>query len=51
MLNTIRNHLEAVGRDNIEIRVVDHADGIELFRIANADKDLAGRLDALAARA
>lgn len=47
MLNTIRNHLEAVGRDNIEIRVVDHADGIELFRIANADKDLAGRLDAL----
>ena len=47
MLNTIRNHIEAVGKDHVEIRVVDHGGGIELFQLSNNDKDLASRLDAL----
>jgi uncharacterized protein len=47
MLNSIRNHIEAVGKEHIEIRVVDHGGGVELFQMANADKDLASRLDTL----
>ncbi len=47
MLNSIRNHVEAVGKDHVEIRVVDHGAGVELFQLANGDKDLASRLDGL----
>lgn len=47
MLNTIKNHIEAVGKEHVEIRVVDHGAGVELFQLANADKELASRLDAL----
>jgi uncharacterized protein len=47
MLNTIRNHVEAVGKEHVEIRVVDHGGGLELFQLATTDKDLASRLDRL----
>jgi uncharacterized protein len=47
ILNTIRNHIEAVGKEHVEIRVVDHGGGVELFQLANTDKDLASRLDKL----
>jgi uncharacterized protein len=47
MLNSIRNHIEAVGKEHVEIRVVNHSDGILLFQLAHAEKDLANRLDAL----
>lgn len=47
MLNTIRNHIEAVGKEHLEIRVVDHGGGLELFQLATTDKDLASRLDRL----
>ncbi len=47
MLNSIRNHIEAVGREHVEIRVVDHGGGVELFQMANSEKELASRLDAL----
>ena len=47
MLNSIRNHIEAVGKEHIEIRVVDHGGGVELFQMANVDKDLASGLDTL----
>ncbi|HEY8063598.1 MAG TPA: DsrE family protein [Methylosinus sp.] len=50
MLNSIKNHIEAVGERHVEIRVVDHAGGVELFQLANADKELAARLDALKAQ-
>lgn len=47
MLNSIKNHIEAVGKEHVDIRVVDHAGGVELFLLANSDKELASRLDAL----
>lgn len=47
LLNTIRNHIEAVGKEHVEIRVVDHGGGLELFQLATTDKDLANRLDRL----
>jgi intracellular sulfur oxidation DsrE/DsrF family protein len=49
MLKTIDNHIASLGTGHIEIRVVSHTDGVDLFQIAQADKDLAGRLDALRA--
>jgi intracellular sulfur oxidation DsrE/DsrF family protein len=50
MLNSIKNHIEAVGKDHIEIRVVDHSAGVDLFQIAQTDKFLAGQIDYLRAQ-
>ncbi|GBU15855.1 MULTISPECIES: DsrE family protein [Methylobacteriaceae] len=47
LLGNIRNHVEALGRDKVEIRVVDHGDGLVLFQMAKEDRDLAGRIEAL----
>jgi intracellular sulfur oxidation DsrE/DsrF family protein len=47
MLNSINNHVEAVGKDHVEIRVVDHGAGVDLFQMAQSDKDLAKQIDAL----
>jgi len=47
MLNSINNHVAAVGRDHIEIRVVNHGSGLDLFQLANDDKDLARQVDVL----
>jgi len=50
MLNSINNHIEAVGQDHVEIRVVSHANGVELFQLAQTNKELAGFLDGLRAK-
>jgi intracellular sulfur oxidation DsrE/DsrF family protein len=50
MLDSIKNHIEAVGKDHIEIRVVDHSAGVDLFQIAQTDKLLAGQIDYLRAQ-
>ncbi len=47
LLNSIHNHIEAVGKEHVEIRVVDHGGGLELFQLANTNKELASRLDDL----
>jgi intracellular sulfur oxidation DsrE/DsrF family protein len=47
LLGNIRNHVEALGKDKVEIRVVNHGDGLILFQVAKDDRDLAGRIDAL----
>jgi intracellular sulfur oxidation DsrE/DsrF family protein len=49
MLNSIKNHIAAVGKDHVEIRVVDHGAGVDLFQAAKTDKELAERVDALRA--
>ncbi len=46
-LNNIRNHLDAVGDDNIDLRVVLHGNGIELLQIAAKDQGLQGRISDL----
>ena len=38
-----------MGKDHIQLRVVDHGDGLVLFQLANQDHDLAARIDALKA--
>jgi hypothetical protein len=51
MLNSMKNHVEAMaaGKAKLEIRVVSHSGGVEMFQLANTDKDIAGRIDALKA--
>lgn len=39
-LRNIQNHINAVGADNMEIRVVLHGNGVELLRTAAEDLDL-----------
>jgi uncharacterized protein len=46
MLNNLRNHIAAVGKDHADIRVVDHGDGIILFQLAPTDEKLAKAIDA-----
>jgi intracellular sulfur oxidation DsrE/DsrF family protein len=46
MLNNLRNHVAAVGKDHVEIRVVDHSDGIILLQTAATDEKLAQLIDA-----
>jgi intracellular sulfur oxidation DsrE/DsrF family protein len=49
LLKSIRNHITAVGKDHLDIRVVDFGAGVSLFRQAKTDKDLAALLDGLRA--
>ena len=37
VLNNLRNHVAAVGKGHIEIRVVDHGDGVIMFQEATTD--------------
>ncbi|HSO84631.1 DsrE family protein [Thiocapsa sp.] len=57
-LRNIQNHIDAVGADNIEVKVVMHGDGISLvvepdalegtkMKAANADQEMAARIDGL----
>jgi intracellular sulfur oxidation DsrE/DsrF family protein len=46
ILNNLRNHVAAVGKDHVEIRVVNHGDGIILFQLAQTDEKLAHAIDA-----
>jgi intracellular sulfur oxidation DsrE/DsrF family protein len=50
LLTNLRNHVVAVGEQRIEIRVVDHGDGIKLLQMASTDPDLAKQLDDLRAK-
>ena len=46
LLGNLRNHVDAVGKDHVEIRVVSLGDGLALFQAAAEDKELAGRIQA-----
>ena len=61
-LRNIQNHINAVGKDNIEIKVVLHGNGLALllepdslekltkFKHANADEKMTARIDGLKAQ-
>lgn len=49
LLTNVKNHVAAVGKDHIQLRVVDHGEGVALLQMANQDHDLAARIDALKA--
>lgn len=49
MLNSMKNHVDALGKVELDIRVVDHGGGVDMFQLANTEKDIADRIDALKA--
>ena len=49
LLGNLRNHVEAVGKAHVEIRVVSLGDGVALFQSAANDEGLSTRIDALKA--
>lgn len=42
VLNNVRNHLTVMGKDNVEIVVVTHSDGVNLLQRAATDQRLQG---------
>ncbi|MDX2287520.1 MAG: DsrE family protein [Hyphomicrobiaceae bacterium] len=46
-LKNIQNHITAVGRDNIEVKVVMHGDGLNLLRDAMSDQKLQAEVTSL----
>lgn len=49
-LNNLDNHLNAVGEDNLDLRVVMHGDGLGLLAAANKDQALQATISDLKAR-
>jgi uncharacterized protein len=49
LLRNARNHVNALGKEHIELRVVDHGDGIVMLQVATSDKELADQIDGLRA--
>lgn len=46
-LGNIQNHINAVGQDNIDLRVVMHGPGVTLLKLANHDMDFADKISNL----
>jgi intracellular sulfur oxidation DsrE/DsrF family protein len=46
LLNNLRNHVAALGKDHVEIRVVDHGDGIVMLQMAKTDEKMAQSINA-----
>jgi uncharacterized protein len=46
LLNNLRNHVAALSKDHVEIRVVDHGDGVVMLQMAKTDEKLAQAIDA-----
>ena len=49
-MRNIQNHINAVGAENLDVRIVLHGDGLNLLMAANDDIDIASRVDALKAQ-
>ena len=49
-MNNIQNHINAVGAENLEVRVVMHGDGLGLLAAAKADDGLQTRVGGLKAQ-
>ena len=43
-LRNIQNHINAVGKDNIEVKVVMHGNGVGLLQLAKTDLTLQGNV-------
>ncbi len=46
-LRNIQNHINAVGKDNLDLRVVMHGNGLDLVKEAKTNKDLSSNIDKL----
>jgi uncharacterized protein len=43
-LRNIQNHINAVGKENLDLRVVMHGKGVTLLKTANNDPDMQGKV-------
>lgn len=43
-LGNIQNHIQAVGKDNIDMVVVMHGNGVDMLKKANKDADLQSKI-------
>lgn len=50
LLKNLRNHVDAVGANGIDIKVVNHGDGVGLLQSAMTDADLAKAIEDLKAK-
>lgn len=39
-LGNVKNHINAIGQDKIDVKVVMHGNGVDLLKIANTDLDM-----------
>ena len=39
-LGNVKNHISAIGKDKIDVRVVMHGNGVDLLKIANTDLNM-----------
>lgn len=46
-LGNVQNHINAVGKENLDLRVVMHGPGVALLQIANKDADMADKVSNL----
>ena len=46
-LGNIQNHINAVGKENIDLRVVMHGPGVQLLQIANKNPDFQDKISNL----
>ena len=46
-MNNVQNHINAVGRENIDLRVVMHGPGVDLLSLAKKDEGVKGNVDKL----
>jgi uncharacterized protein len=47
VLRNANNHISAVGKDNIDLRIVMHAGGVSMLRKAKTDESLKSQIDEL----
>ena len=43
-MGNVKNHISAIGKDKIDVKVVMHGDGLELLRQANDNPDMQQRV-------
>ncbi|KPK73669.1 MAG: hypothetical protein AMJ84_01660 [Acidithiobacillales bacterium SM23_46] len=46
-LRNIQNHINAVGKDNLDLRVVMHGGGVAMLQTAQKDEDMKGSIEKL----
>ncbi len=46
-LGNVQNHINAVGKDNLDLKVVMHGNGLDLLKLAKNDPDMKGKVDKL----
>ena len=47
VLGNVQNHINAVGKDNLDLKVVMHGDGLTLLKLAKEDEDMKSKVDKL----